>query len=124
MQLKEAINYDPETGVFTWSVTRGFVKRGTKAGCVINGRTYITFEGKRIPCHRLAWSIMTGAELSDKIRYKNKDALDNRWANLYNSAAAQGFTLIDETTGRALHLPTWLEVIEHVYDKYGRDQTT
>lgn len=56
-RLCELLHYCPETGIFTWKVTRkGLAKAGTVAGST-NGRGYrqISVDGKLYLAHRLAW---------------------------------------------------------------------
>ncbi|CAN7496246.1 HNH endonuclease [Phyllobacterium sp. LjRoot231] len=82
--LKSVINYDPETGEFTW--LRRPNKRFT-AG-MIAGR--ISSTGYRVVCldrkiyraHRLAFVYMTGLEPPEFVDHIDGDRANNRWENL------------------------------------------
>lgn len=82
--LKSLLNYDPDTGVFTWLVQRrGTAKAGTTAGS-INGCGYIHIRVniKMYPAHRLAWLYVYGVWPSKGLDHINRVRTDNRIANL------------------------------------------
>ena len=61
-RLKELYLYDPETGAFTRTATRGRWRRGDVAGSVTAyGYLSIRIDGKAYYSHRLAWLYMAGA---------------------------------------------------------------
>jgi hypothetical protein len=82
--LRRLLQYDPESGHFTWKVNSGGPKRaGTLAG--VNNRLgyrVIRINQKLMYAHRLAWIWMTGAEAPEEIDHINGDKSDNSWANL------------------------------------------
>lgn len=82
--IKNVLDYDPETGVFTWKARFG--KRGVpgrKAGTIdFCGYLVITINKKRHKGHRLAWLVMTGAWPAIAIDHINGDRTDNRFINL------------------------------------------
>ncbi len=82
--IKNALDYDPETGEFKWR--QRFGKRGVpgrKAGTIdFNGYLVVTINGKRLKGHRLAWLVMTGAWPSVAVDHINGNRTDNRFANL------------------------------------------
>jgi hypothetical protein len=83
-ELKELLDYDPETGVFKWKVDHTCnVKIGTVAGTINNnGYLYIGVNNKSYRAHRLAWLYMTGSWPKDDIDHINGCKTDNRIENL------------------------------------------
>jgi len=82
-QLKEVLDYDPETGLFTRKTTWHRYLAGTVAGCLSpNGYIYMSVNGTRTVAHRLAWLYMTGGFPELDIDHINGDKSDNRWVNL------------------------------------------
>jgi hypothetical protein len=83
-ELLSDLDYDPETGVFTWIVPkRGRVMKPLGIGRKTwKGYWRITLNGKDYKAHRLAWLFMTGEWPADQIDHINCDKLDNRWCNL------------------------------------------
>lgn len=85
-RVREVLNYDPETGVFTWRKKTGRkAKIGKVAGVLhSSGRVYVGVDGIRNFAHRLAWLHVTGEWPAEgmTIDHINGDPSDNRWCNL------------------------------------------
>lgn len=90
-RLKELLDYDPETGIFTWkSLPKGRRQNGYRAGYKeYQGYIIISFRPKRIMAHRLAWLYMTGKWPSGDIDHINLIKDDNRFSNLREATRSQ-----------------------------------
>ena len=82
-RVKELLNYNPDTGVFTWRFGRPKAKAGAIAGSE-NWKGYwlICVDGNRHRAHRLAWLYVHGEMPEHTIDHINQDKKDNRIANL------------------------------------------
>ena len=82
--LKEILDYNTETGIWTWRVNQARrIKIGQRAGTIISdGHRHIGISGKFYKAHRLAWLYMTGEFPKDEIDHINGVPDDNRWCNL------------------------------------------
>jgi len=90
-ELKQALNYDPTTGLFTWKVSNSRrVKVGSVAGCLkVHGYITININNKRYYAHRLAFLYMTGNFPENEIDHINIIRNDNRWFNLREATSTQ-----------------------------------
>lgn len=82
--VRDVLDYDPDTGLFTWIANYHASKVGTVAGT--KGRLgYIVIRCSGVPyfAHRLAWYFVHG-EQPYIIDHINHDRSDNRIANLRN----------------------------------------
>ena len=81
--LKKVLDYDPESGVFTWTESRGSVRKGDSAGHLMNrGYIHIGVHGYSVYAHRLAWLFMKGDWPQYEIDHSNHIANDNSFKNL------------------------------------------
>jgi hypothetical protein len=86
-RLREILNYNPDTGVFTWRVkphkNASSVVVGGVAGNV-DDQGYIRIYIGRFAhkAHRLAWMYVTGEPASSILDHINGDRTDNRFDNL------------------------------------------
>lgn len=88
-RFKEVLNYDMETGIFTWRIRMGKrAPEGGVAGCTVTTKgksyRYIKINGKRYFAHRIAYSMVTG-EIPDQVDHKDGNGINNKWENLRSS---------------------------------------
>lgn len=83
-RLKEALHYNPETGIFTWLIsTSNRAKVGDVAGSYCtHGYRRVRIDGKAHRSHRLAWLYVYGEFPKQDIDHINRVTDDNRIANL------------------------------------------
>lgn len=83
-RLRSFLNYDPETGIFTWKIDRANKKAGDRAGVVCGaGYRMICLDYEKLYEHHLAVAFMQGHMPDDKVvDHLNQDRTDNRYVNL------------------------------------------
>jgi hypothetical protein len=83
-KLKELLNYNQDTGIFTWiSKSKNKISIGYTAGTKnFYGYIIITLKGKRYRAHRLAWLYVNGKFPKNCIDHINNNPSDNRICNL------------------------------------------
>lgn len=76
------LSYDPDSGLFTWKVSRGTVKAGSVCTTKHHDGYLVTMIGKKnYGLHRLAFLFM-GVDLPSCVDHINGIRSDNRWINL------------------------------------------
>lgn len=81
-ELKSLLNYDKETGIFTWLVNRPKRPIGSIAGTKHNaGYVHIRVNNKKYLAHRLAWLYIHG-EFPEFLDHINGIRDDNKISNL------------------------------------------
>ena len=88
--LKEILDYDPETGIFRWKVSRQGIRIGAEAGNLRKeGYRRIAVNGKSYFAHRLVWLYIHGKFPDNCIDHINGIKDDNRIANLREATNQQ-----------------------------------
>lgn len=97
--LRQLLNYDPVTGVFTWKIRPGSDQPTNSwntrfVGKVAGSRNRYGYLSIRVGsrayrAHRLAWLYMTGGWPQDEIDHIDCDKLNNRFSNLRDCGHAE-----------------------------------
>lgn len=91
-RVLQLLNYDQDTGIFTWKVARGGTRGvGAVAGRVNPGNGYIDIciDYRRYLGHRLAWLYMTGEWPTNDVDHKDRNRRNNAWSNLRAATRSQ-----------------------------------
>jgi hypothetical protein len=81
--LKELLDYEPTTGVFTWKTSGSGRVAGQPAGYSwVTGYRMIHILGRDLQAARLAWLYVHGVMPEGRIKFVNEDQTDCRIANL------------------------------------------
>lgn len=86
-RLHELLEYDLETGIFRWKVSRGRAKKGSVAGSIHKGTRnskylHIRIDRKGYKAHRLAWLYVHGYFPENLIDHIDGNPLNNKLENL------------------------------------------
>lgn len=80
-RLREAFDYDPHTGHFTWiGVNKHML--GKRAGSKSSRYRVVCVDGIRMFEHRAVWLWLYGVQPNGEIDHINRDGFDNRAENL------------------------------------------
>lgn len=100
---KRVLDYDPDTGDFTWKFRQGRQQAGTIAGTVRGKYCYIRVYGEVRLAHRAAFAWVHGFWPTHQIDHINGDKQDNRIVNLRAATSQQNAANTprckDNTTG-------------------------
>ncbi len=91
-RLKKMLDYDPESGVFTWKDCPGYNKKfrnGTEAGSNRDRYFVIQIEGRAYQAGIIAWVLKTGKWPKNKVDHKDRDTFNNKWTNLREATFSQ-----------------------------------
>jgi len=87
-RLKELLDYNPITGIFTWKISRGrYAARDLGGGVNVKGYRRIRLDGKKYLASRLAWLYMEGYFPENQMDHINRIRDDDRWVNLRHVSA-------------------------------------
>lgn len=82
-EWRELLDYDPQSGKFTWKKAGRRRRVGAIAGYyTTHGYVCIAAEGRREYAHRLALALVCGEFPAEEVDHINGDRKDNRFANL------------------------------------------
>jgi hypothetical protein len=91
-ELNDLLDYDPETGIFTWKKTlSSSAVAGSIAGYIhnIEGYANIKINRKSYRAHRLAYKMYYGLDPVDQVDHIDCDKANNRIANLRDATQTQ-----------------------------------
>lgn len=89
-RVLQLLSYDPDTGVILRRIKRpGRAPAGSIAGSRHRAYIIIGVDGVNYPAHVLAWFMVTGEWLIDKIDHQDGDGFNNRWTNLREATRTQ-----------------------------------
>lgn len=83
-QLKQLLEYDPQTGIFMWLLARSWRARaGDEAGSTRkDGHRVIIIDGKSYLAARLAWLYMLGSMPPGRLAFRDGDPSNIAWSNI------------------------------------------
>lgn len=108
-QIREVLDYNPDTGHLTWKVARGHRRVGDRAGGIdiTKGYRSVRVLGKAYKEHRLIWLWYTGSFPKDHMDHINGVRDDNRIANLRectNQENSQNRTVFNNPKKRSKYI--------------------
>lgn len=88
-RLREALDYDPETGLFKWKIHIASRVPGDAAGNPTHGYIEIGLDGVSYRAHHLAWFFVYGQLPDDCIDHRDGNRSNNAIGNLRQADKAQ-----------------------------------
>lgn len=90
-RLLEVLEYNSDTGVFVWKITRAKARCGQAAGSVnrVHGYVEIGLDGALYRAHRLAFFYMTGSWPKNEVDHIDLNRSNNKWENLRSADHSQ-----------------------------------
>ena len=82
--VKRLLDYDPDSGLFSWRGNHAGKPAGSLAGSIRRDFAFVTLHGARLPYPDLAWLWMTGSFPDDNstVVHIDGNTLRNAWRNL------------------------------------------
>lgn len=91
-RLKDFLNYDSETGIFTWKERQrkaGAIRSNGIAGSISHGYVQIKFNRQFYRAHKIAWFFIYGEVPKNHLDHINGIRSDNRISNLREVSRAE-----------------------------------
>ena len=90
-ELQSQLNYDPETGIFTWKISKSGIKKINQVAGNTDQKGYRRIKINQIIYkeHRLAWLYVYGEFPKIQIDHINRIKTDNRICNLREATTSQ-----------------------------------
>lgn len=89
-RLRELVDYDKESGIFTWRLSRRRCRLGGIAGYTReDGYVFVRIDKRLYRAHRLAWLWSYGEFPALEIDHINRNPADNRLVNLREVDSSQ-----------------------------------
>ena len=87
LEAADYVDYDPDTGILTWTKRFKWAKKHINIGDPITrksryGYVIMPFKDEELAAHRVAYAKMTGQEPPSHLDHINHNRSDNRWVNL------------------------------------------